>query len=200
MTTKEKIIHEALSLFSVRGFSSVSVRDIAYAAGIKESSLYNHFVNKQDIFNQTIAFCQERVTSQYELLYLQNSISSRVEIHSQLVHDILYSISQSIFRINLSDDYNRMFRQMLTIEQYNSGELRDLYKDIFIDQAIQYQIILFTYLMENGVIIKGQPKALALEFYSPIFLLLSRYDSLDDEASRLLKIHIDYFILKNTSK
>ena len=45
---------EALNLFSVKGYDPVSVRDIAYAVGIKESSLYNHFKNKQDIFDSIL--------------------------------------------------------------------------------------------------------------------------------------------------
>ena len=54
MKTKEKILKEALFLFSDRGFHAVSVRDIAKAVGIKESSLYNHFKNKQDIFDSIV--------------------------------------------------------------------------------------------------------------------------------------------------
>ncbi len=54
MKTREKILKEALILFSERGFHAVSVRDIAKAVGIKESSLYNHFKNKQDIFDSIV--------------------------------------------------------------------------------------------------------------------------------------------------
>ena len=54
MNTKEKIIYEALNLFSTKGFDAISVRDIAKAVGIKASSLYNHFKNKQDIFDTII--------------------------------------------------------------------------------------------------------------------------------------------------
>ena len=43
MTTKERIIDQALDLFSRKGYDGVSVRDISGAVGIKESSLYNHF-------------------------------------------------------------------------------------------------------------------------------------------------------------
>ena len=51
MKTKDKILIEALSLFSVSGFSGVSVRDIAKAVGIRESAIYKHYKNKQDIFD-----------------------------------------------------------------------------------------------------------------------------------------------------
>ena len=51
MNTKERIACEALTLFSSKGYSAVSVRDIARAAGIKESSIYNHYKGKQAIFD-----------------------------------------------------------------------------------------------------------------------------------------------------
>ena len=54
MGTREKILEEALTLFSQKGYNGVSVREIAGAIGIKESSLYNHFANKQEIFDQTV--------------------------------------------------------------------------------------------------------------------------------------------------
>ena len=54
MTTKERIIDQALDLFSRKGYDGVSVRDISGAVGIKESSLYNHFKNKQDIFDTIV--------------------------------------------------------------------------------------------------------------------------------------------------
>ena len=54
MTTREKILSEALNLFSIKGYDPVSIRDIAAAVGIKESSIYNHFKNKQDIFDSIL--------------------------------------------------------------------------------------------------------------------------------------------------
>ncbi len=42
VTTKENIEFQALNMFSERGYKGVSVRDIAAAVGIKESSIYKH--------------------------------------------------------------------------------------------------------------------------------------------------------------
>ena len=48
--TKQAILDEALGLFSVHGYDGVSVKDIANAVGIKDSSLYKHFKSKNEIF------------------------------------------------------------------------------------------------------------------------------------------------------
>ena len=47
---KENIIHEALRLFSLKGFSSTSITDILEAAGVSKGGFYNHFRSKEDLF------------------------------------------------------------------------------------------------------------------------------------------------------
>ena len=49
--TKQTILDTALALFSQKGYTSVSIRDICGQIGIKESAIYYHFKNKQDIFD-----------------------------------------------------------------------------------------------------------------------------------------------------
>ena len=51
MTTKERIVEEALTLFSVKGYKGTSVKDIAGAVGSKDSSIYKHFTGKQEILD-----------------------------------------------------------------------------------------------------------------------------------------------------
>jgi len=45
-TTRERILDEALDLFARQGFAGTSIRQIARAVGLRESSLYNHFPGK----------------------------------------------------------------------------------------------------------------------------------------------------------
>src|SRR5205085_8638876 len=48
-TRAEQIMDVASRLFHERGYGSVSIRDIAAAAGVSSSTLYHHFVDKQQI-------------------------------------------------------------------------------------------------------------------------------------------------------
>ncbi len=50
MTLKEKIIHESLKLFSLKGFLSTSMNDILQAANTSKGGFYNHFKSKEDLF------------------------------------------------------------------------------------------------------------------------------------------------------
>ena len=50
MILKEKIIHESLRLFSLKGFTSTSIQDILEAANTSKGGFYNHFSSKEDLF------------------------------------------------------------------------------------------------------------------------------------------------------
>ena len=54
--TKTRILNTALRLFAVSGVENVSMRDIANAVGIKAASIYNHYVNKEQIVDACYDF------------------------------------------------------------------------------------------------------------------------------------------------
>jgi len=49
--TRDKIVNAAIRLFSDKGYSKTSVRDIAKEVGIKPASLYSHFQSKEEILH-----------------------------------------------------------------------------------------------------------------------------------------------------
>jgi AcrR family transcriptional regulator len=54
--TKERIFEAAVDLFSKQGYHGTSIRDLAKAVGIKESSLYNHYSGKSSIFDAILDY------------------------------------------------------------------------------------------------------------------------------------------------
>ncbi len=54
MLLKEKIIHESLRLFSLKGFTSTSIQDILSAANTSKGGFYNHFSSKEDLFYEVL--------------------------------------------------------------------------------------------------------------------------------------------------
>ena len=70
MTTKERIIEEALTLFAEKGYQGTSVKNIADAVGIKDSSLYKHYKSEQEIFDtivQEMSLRMERISLDFGL-------------------------------------------------------------------------------------------------------------------------------------
>jgi AcrR family transcriptional regulator len=62
LTTEARILEVASRLFYERGYEATTTRDLAKEVGIKESSLYNHFADKQEIL---VRLC---LTSQRDFL------------------------------------------------------------------------------------------------------------------------------------
>ena len=54
VTTRERILDAALDLFARQGFAGTSVRQLARAVGLRESSLYNHFAGKEAIYHALV--------------------------------------------------------------------------------------------------------------------------------------------------
>ena len=64
MDTKHRILDEALTLFSEKGYANVYVSDIAERVGIKAPSLYKHYRNKRAIFDAIIDEMNHRFEQQ----------------------------------------------------------------------------------------------------------------------------------------
>ena len=56
VSTKDKIFQVSVDLFSEKGFNAVSIREIAREVGIRESSIYNHYKNKDAILDSIIKY------------------------------------------------------------------------------------------------------------------------------------------------
>ena len=101
--TRQQILDAALRLFSERGFSRTTVRDIARAANITDAAIYYHFESKQELLE---ALVEERGF----LTSLQNL--ERVEAQMPLDEMVLWMAASAV---NLMDA-NRDFLRLITIE------------------------------------------------------------------------------------
>lgn len=61
-TRRHDIIKTAAQLFKEKGYSAVTMRDLATAMGMKAASLYNHISSKQDILKAIILSLAEEFT------------------------------------------------------------------------------------------------------------------------------------------
>lgn len=201
MTTREKIMLEALTLFSARGFDPVSVRDIARAVGIKESSLYNHFKNKQDLFDCILNEYAQRwdaVFSRFRLIGEDGRFAAderTISLYQNMTEEQFSQLADGLFDYYMTDEINVKLRRLLTIEQYRSDRIAALYKKISFDDSLDYQARLFAALMDAGRFQKTDPYALALAFFAPIFLIFYKFGGGGDldEAKALFTRHIGHF-------
>ena len=195
MTTKEKILHEALSLFAEKGYSAVYVGDIADAVGIKAPSLYKHYKSKQEIFDSCVEVFSKRMEQVRTDLRLPDTTNAEVNYQTADM-DMITSIAVNLFMFYLQDDVASKFRKMLMIERYHNPELNTLFENLFIDGAVKHEEKIFSDLIESKIIKKENPHIIALRFYTPIFYLLQKYDMHPDmveEAKQELTLMVQEF-------
>jgi AcrR family transcriptional regulator len=99
------IVAAATRLFSEKGFSEPTIRDIADSAGVALPSLYRLFIDKRDIY---IICCKEAAARLREVFQAQDGTWNDPE--ALLYERILFSL-QSLQ--NMPDDYRLLNRLLL---------------------------------------------------------------------------------------
>lgn len=69
---RDQIIEAALLLFGEKGFSAVSIKEIAQLAGVSQVTIYNHFENKEDLVEKVTAILMEEVLAAADQLYVSD--------------------------------------------------------------------------------------------------------------------------------
>ena len=197
MNTKEKILDEALTLFSEKGYANVFVGDIADRVGIKAPSLYKHYKSKRAIFDAIIDEMNCRFEEQAKSLQITGTdASADADVYKDISEDRLLKTGRDLFLYFLHDDYTRKFRKMLTLEQFHDAELAKIYSKLYVDDPLSYQGMLFGFMVTSGVLKTDNVQIMTLHFYAPIYYLLTICDREPDrepEALNLLDDHIRQF-------
>ncbi|TYC83676.1 TetR/AcrR family transcriptional regulator [Acetobacterium wieringae] len=195
--TREIILEEALNLFAVKGYQSVTVKEIAKAVGIKDSSLYKHFASKQVIYDTLLAWMNQKFEETVSFYRLpQGEIESVAREYGRNDLVWLKKACEAVFLFFLKDPQAAKFRRMLTIEQYKSDDAAKTLYNWFFNDAILFQTDLFREMIRQGSFRDGPPQIIALQFYGPFYTLLCQYDQRPEkeaEALALLMAHIEQF-------
>lgn len=193
MDTKEQILEAALELFSKRGYADSSIRDICKVVGIKESSLYYHFENKQAILEEL------------EQRFIQKSERFMAMLQSGgtegpgMIEDAFRNVGIEYAKQYLLDEFIVKIAGLMMIEQAVNTSIRALYEQWFFEQPLAFQSGIFQVLLECGYLRGGEPAELAMAYYAPIFFQYARYLLDRSAASRNVFLagiqrHMDTFL------
>lgn len=197
MDTKQRILDEALTLFSERGYANVFVNDIAEKVGIKAPSLYKHYKNKQAIFDAIIDEMSSKFEQQAQALSINGTNpTADAEVYRSMDEDHLIKLGNDLFAYFLHDSYTKRFRKMLTLEQFKDKDLARVYSEQYFDRPLSYQGMLLGLLVAQGLLVTENVPIMTLHFYAPIYMLLTvcdREPEREQEALELMEKHIRQF-------
>ncbi len=189
--TKDKILRHALKLFSSKGYKATTVRDISGSIGIKQSALYNHFKNKDEILETLIS----NLTSSAIVTLFDDKKAQG--IHKQ-GKSLLMSIGTT-FKLISFDKENEALFKLLMQEIYRNESIREIYNDHFYQENVKKLSGFFFAMMQDDMIKSSDPLLLANEFFSPLFfyqmqLSLLKLDKKSTSAVvSMFEKHVDFF-------
>ncbi len=188
MSTKEKILDSALTLFSRNGYSGTSVEQIAERVGIKAPSLYKHFKGKADILNTLIDVVNER----YDELFGS-------EDHTGEIPDSIESfITDTMGRIDFTmhDPMVVRTRKMVVQEQFRNEHLAETASKHQLHGIQRMYTRILKEMMDKGIFKKDDPELMAMEITAPVVLYLAQVDrqpKTEKTAVKNIERHLRHF-------
>ena len=174
---KEEILIVALHLFARDGYEAVSVSQIAGELDMTKGALYRHYKSKRDIFDCIVQRMEQQDSEQARQNEVpEESIEKMPEEYQKVSVEDFVGYSKSMFEYWTEDDFASSFRKMLTIEQFRSEEMQNLYQQYLVSGPAEYVKDLF-----KNMKIKN-PEENAVKFYANMFFYYSVYDGAADKA------------------
>ena len=196
MDTKNQILTVALNLFSEKGFDGISVRDIAKEVGVRESALYKHFKNKQEILDKIAEKMSEEVHEVYKNVQAPEALGGDIAKGYKIISEKkLCEMVWNVFKTFTGESELAKFRRLLFHEK-NNGKFAEYYKAFFLDGVVNSQTEIFSKLIKAQLFKKYDAEIMAMQFYSPVLFLFQKSDcgnSSEEEIKKMLFDHIHTF-------
>lgn len=163
--TKDRILEEAINLFSIKGYDGISIRDISKAVGIKESSIYNHFSSKEEILDIII---NNFITAVGNTIFDIHSIPLLIE--GRNLKEVLEYLSLEFNKKITSQIYKSW--KIIYMEQFKNKNARDFILKELMGRTRVFYKALFKAMQEKALI-KDTNSEMLGELCHYSFLMLS---------------------------
>lgn len=145
---KTEIVNIAATLFKEKGYSAVTMRDIAQAMNIKAASLYNHIKSKHEILVLIIiAIAEEYTHTISDIVASEENAVAKLEKVIQLHIDITVRNPEALASLNndwmhlpqteleyflkMREEYEEMFRSIVK-KGIADGEIKNCNPEVII--------------------------------------------------------------------
>ena len=188
MSTKEKILDAALTLFAENGYDGTSVEQIASIVGIKAPSLYKHYKGKEDILNALIDSAETR----YEEMFGSEKNIGRVpQSREEFIKVTMERIS-----FTMRDPIIRKTRMLLVQEQFRNERISEVTTRHQLDGIQGMFAKIIKGMMDVGIVKNDDPALLAAELTAPAVLQIAKSDrqpQCEKECMEYIEKHLRHF-------
>lgn len=155
---KARIFNTAVKLFAEKGYSCVSMREIAAQVGIKAASIYNHYESKEAILEAVFDFYNQEMLSK---------VSPMLESLETDEFDPETFMKQSLY-ISEASMKKPVFRNIFKIivrEQFTNEKTRAMMLSKLVEKPRMAFAVFFRKLMEKGAVKPMDPEFAAKEYH-----------------------------------
>ena len=188
MSTKQRILDEALTLFAENGYDGTGVDLIAERVGIKGPSLYKHYKGKEEILNALIDAAEERYE---EYFGSEKHIGKLPQSREEFIKVTMERIS-----FTMRDPVIRKTRMLLVQEQFRNERISEVTTRHQLDGIQRMFAKIIKGMMDEGIVKNDDPELLAVELTAPAVLQIARSDrqpQYEEECMEYIEKHLRHF-------
>lgn len=167
LETTRQILDIAADLFARNGYDGVSVRQIAEKAGIKESSLYNHFKSKADIletlFDEFIKLVPKTRPSDEEIDRMLMLMEPE-EVFKNIVFHVGKSVSGTLSNTAMIINY----------EKFRNPRAAEMYYKYVVNEPADYYERLINKMIERKMVKPAVDARIIAEQYNYVSIALTK--------------------------
>ena len=188
MSTKEKILDAALTLFAENGYDGTSVEQIANIVEIKAPSLYKHYKGKEDILNALIDSAEAR----YEEMFGSDKHIGKIPDSCEE----FINVTMGRIAFTMRDPVIRKTRMLLVQEQFRNERISEVTTMHQLDGIQRMFAKIIKGMMDKGLVKEDDPALLSVELTAPAVLQIARSDrqpQCEKEILEDIEKHIRHF-------
>ncbi len=125
--SQEKIIQSFLSCAFEKSAGATSLSDISDSLEIKKASLYNHFENRDDMYDSTIELCKKEISS---ISFLSDKVIETIKSGKAAISPLFKRLITRFFNLYESEPLFQMYTFIHTEQYFNYNALKIITDEI----------------------------------------------------------------------
>ncbi len=179
---RSQILRVAIKLFSQRGFSGTTTKEIARAAGVSEAMVFRHFATKSELYHAILdaTACEGGMKA---LPWEENSVE-RQAIEQGDDYTVFYTFALGALAHH---EGNVDFMRLLFHSALDEHELAQMFFDQFVAQVYEFLSAYISQRQKDGVFREIEPRVVVRAFLG-MLIHHSLNNLLWDKERRLLDV------------